>query len=45
MKDAEDLILSILSKDLVVPKREFFYYYSDRIINDAIAQVKKEFGV
>jgi len=45
MKGAEDLIFLLLDTDRVVPNREFFYYYSDSILNDAIAQVKKKFGV
>ena len=45
MKGAEDLIFSILSADRVEPNREFFYYYSDRILNDAMVEVKKEFGL
>ena len=45
MKEAEDLIFSLLSTDRVQPKREFFYYYSDSVLNNAMAKVKKKFGV
>ena len=45
MKEAEDLMFSILSADRVDPNREFFYYYSDDVLKEAIAEVKKKFGV